>query len=275
MFSKIDLKYAYSQITLHPEIRKHCNFNILGGKSTGTYQFVNGFYGLSDMPATFQKTLDKTLENIDNKFNFLDDILIITQGTPIDHDLDIDRVLSRLDKENLEIKLEKCEIAKPTKTWLGYKITQTGISPTVKKTDSILNLKPPNTLKHLRSLMSSIRQLIKFIPNLASLLDPIRPLLNKENITNNKLQWLNSHTTALDKIKAQNIKNYREKHFDKQRNTRLKCDASHTGLGAFLEQQYPEGWFPIAYASRFLWSRHKIQQKRTRTTLGGLGYRPL
>ena len=39
---------------------------------------------------------------------------------------------------------------------------------------------------------------------------------------------------------------------NRQRNTRLKCDASHTGLGAVLEQQYPEGWFPIAYASRFL-----------------------
>ena len=75
-FSKIDLKYAYSQIPLHPTIQKHCNFNILGGKSTGTYRFINGFYGLSDMPAIFQKTIDKTLENIPNKFNFLEDILI-------------------------------------------------------------------------------------------------------------------------------------------------------------------------------------------------------
>ena len=35
-FSKIDLKYAYSQLPLHPETQKHCNFNILGGKATGT-----------------------------------------------------------------------------------------------------------------------------------------------------------------------------------------------------------------------------------------------
>ena len=141
-FFKKELKYAYSQIPLNPEIRKHCNFNILGGKYRGTYQFLNGFYGLSDMPATFQKTLDKTLENIDNKFNFLDDILIITKGPPNDHDLNIDRVLSRLDEENLAIKLESCEFAKRTITWLGYKITQLGILPTEKKTDSILNFKP-------------------------------------------------------------------------------------------------------------------------------------
>ena len=29
-FSKIDLKNAYSQIPLDPELQKHCNFNILG-----------------------------------------------------------------------------------------------------------------------------------------------------------------------------------------------------------------------------------------------------
>ena len=180
LFSKIDLEYAYSQIPLHPEIRKHCNFNILGGKSTGIYQFINKFYGLSDMPATFQKTLDKTLENINNKFNFLDNILIITKGSPYDHELDAYIVLSRLDKENLAIKLEKCEFAKSSITWLGYKITQSGISsPTIKKSDSILNLKPPSTLKQLRSFMGSIHQLIKFIPNLANLLNLIRPLLKK------------------------------------------------------------------------------------------------
>ena len=42
-FSKIDLKYAYSHIPLYESIAKPCNFNILGGKATGTYRFVNGF----------------------------------------------------------------------------------------------------------------------------------------------------------------------------------------------------------------------------------------
>ena len=73
-FPKLDLKYAYSQIPLDPELQKHCNFNILGGKATGTYRFLNGFYGLTDMPATFQKTIDVTLQNCHNKFAFLDDI---------------------------------------------------------------------------------------------------------------------------------------------------------------------------------------------------------
>ena len=97
-FSKIDLKYAYSQIPLDPNIQKHCNFSLLGGKATGNHRFINGFYGLTDMPATFQKTIDKTLEGIHLKFAFLDDILIITKGSLNDHEHKIDKFLNLLDK---------------------------------------------------------------------------------------------------------------------------------------------------------------------------------
>ena len=53
-FSKIDLKYAYSQIPFDTQLEKHCNFHIPGVKATGTYRFQNGFYWLQDEPATFQ-----------------------------------------------------------------------------------------------------------------------------------------------------------------------------------------------------------------------------
>ena len=111
-FSKIDLKYAYSQTPLDDNIKKHCNFNILGGKATAIYKFINGFYGQTDMPATFQKTIDKTLHDINSKFAYLDDILIIIKGTLEEHEKEIDRKLHKLNEENLAISLQKCEIAK-------------------------------------------------------------------------------------------------------------------------------------------------------------------
>ena len=47
-------------------------------------------------------------------------------------------------------------------------------------------------------------------------------------------------------------------HYDQHRNTRVKCDACHNGLGAALEQEV-EGdvWVPIAFASRFLNDQEK------------------
>ena len=42
-FSTIDLTYAYSQINLHPDTARHCNFNIICGDTTGTYRFKTRF----------------------------------------------------------------------------------------------------------------------------------------------------------------------------------------------------------------------------------------
>ena len=111
-FSKMDLKYAFSQIPLDNSISKHCNFSILGGKTTGPYRFLNSFYGLTDMPATFQKTIDKILEGISSKFAFLDDVLVITKGSILEHKKELEKILKRLDNEGLAINLQKCEFAK-------------------------------------------------------------------------------------------------------------------------------------------------------------------
>ena len=85
LFSTIDLRYAYSQLKLDEVTRQQCNFSIIGVQATGTYQFQTGFYGLTDMPAEFQKAIDLTLNNERDTFAFLDDILIISHGTRDDH----------------------------------------------------------------------------------------------------------------------------------------------------------------------------------------------
>ena len=253
LFSKIDLKYAYNQIPLDENIQKHCNFNILGGRATGTYRFINGFYGLTDMPATFQKTIDKTLQKVKTKFAYLDDILVITKGNLQDHETEIDKIMKKLNEENLAINLQKCEFAKADITWLGFKVTPNGVTPSKPKCEAILALDPPKTLKQLRSFMGCIHHLIKFIPNLAELSEPLRPLLSKANTkAQNKLDWKENHTEAFKKIKIK-IQNITEnKHFDTEKQTRVRCDASKKGLGACLEQKYENTWKPVAYASRFL-----------------------
>ena len=57
LFSTLDLRYAYSQIQQDKPTREQCNFSLIGGNATRTYQIQNGFYGLTDMPSEFQKAL--------------------------------------------------------------------------------------------------------------------------------------------------------------------------------------------------------------------------
>ena len=42
LFSKLDLRYAYSQIPLDQKTREQCNFSLVGGNATGTLSIPNG-----------------------------------------------------------------------------------------------------------------------------------------------------------------------------------------------------------------------------------------
>ena len=178
-FTTLDLKYAYSQLKLHHDTAKHGNFNIICGEPTGTYRFKTGYYCLTDMPAEFQKAMDYTLIGLQNTYCFLDDIVIVSTGSEADHLAYVIKCLKKLDEDNLRINLQKCHFAKTGIEWLGYKFTQTGISPLEIKTAAILTIPPPTTLKRIRSFLGSVNYIGKFIPHLAQICHPLRPLLKK------------------------------------------------------------------------------------------------
>ena len=267
-FSSIDLKYAYSQMNRHPETAKHCNFNIVIGDMTGTYRFKTGFYGLTDMPAEFQKPMDYTLIGLKNTFCFLDDILILSKGSEEDHFKLVLDCLKKLDADNLRINLPKCHFAKQEISWLGYNITKSGTSTLEIESSAILSLQPPNTLKKLRSFLGSVNYISKFIPNLAQLCHPLRPLLRKST----KYIWTDEHTKHFNAIKTQIANHTENTHYNPQLERRIKCDASQSGLGAALEQLTCNGWKPISFASIFLNSNEERYSINELELLGVVWY---
>ena len=122
-FSTLNLKYAYSQLKLHNDTAKHCKFNIICGESTGTYRFKIGFYGLTDLPAEFQKAMDYTLIGLQNTYCFLDDFIIVSTGTETDHLIYVTKCLKKLDEDNLRFNVQKSHFAKTEFEWMMYKFT--------------------------------------------------------------------------------------------------------------------------------------------------------
>ena len=80
-FTTIDLKYAYGQLKLPIDTARESNFSLVGVAATGKYRFLTGFNGLADMPAEFQKAIDRVLTGAKGINAFIDDILICTKGT--------------------------------------------------------------------------------------------------------------------------------------------------------------------------------------------------
>ena len=157
-FTSLDLEYAFSQLPLTSVTSSHCNFNILFlcGDATGTYRFKTGFYGLTDMPTEFQKAMDCTLQEIEGAICYLDDILIVTKGNIQEHNELVKKVMQRIDAEGWALKLSKGEFLVNQLTWLGYDTNEDGYSPKFSKIGAIQSLKPPRTLKQLRSFMGAL-----------------------------------------------------------------------------------------------------------------------
>ena len=195
LYTSLDMRYAYGQVPLEEETAKHCNFQIIGVKATGTYRFITGFYGLTIMPTEFQKAMDKELTNLQNTYVFQDDILIVTKEAKEKHFEAVKQVLKRLDKANVRLKWEKCKFAEEEKDWLGQKLSQTGIKPINLKVQAITEKLTPKSLKELRSYLGAVNQLNRFITNLARLCHELRPLLKKDQ----PWKWEEKHDKTIQK----------------------------------------------------------------------------
>ena len=94
----------------------------------------------------------------------------------------------------------------------------------------------PTDKKGVERLLGTINYLGKFIPNLATVTEPIRVLLRKDI----EFQWSHEQDKVLQEIKSILTK-------DVQKPVTMSCDASPTGLRGVLRDGRP-----VAFASKSL-----------------------
>ena len=211
--SKIDFKYAFGHVKLAKETSNHCVFAIAGGKATGHYRFVRGFYGLADMPVVFQEKLDRVLQK---KFPaWQDDILVITRGNVEEHYKDITELMDILNSAGYRISFEKSELFRKEVEWCGFNINSSGISPKHSRVDAIAKITPPKTLKEVRSFLGSVQYLSRYINNLSSKTAPLRNLLKKTT----SWKWGEPKNSAFEKNNSEIIKIVPLKRYDPQGET--------------------------------------------------------
>ena len=172
--------------------------------------------------------------------------MIVHAETEVKHDHRLHAVLERCEKINPTLNKEKCVFKVREVTYIGHKLTQEGIKPDDEKVRAINNMPAPTDKKGVESLLGTVNFLGKFIPNLATVTEPIRLLLRKDI----EFQWSHEQEKALHDIKSILTKDGGPilKFFDVQKPVTISCDASPTGLGGVLLEEER----PVAYASRSL-----------------------
>ena len=183
----------------------------------GTYRFKPGFYSLSDMPANFQKAMYYTLIGVQNTYWFLDDIKIVSTGSETEHLALVTKCLKKLDDDNLRINLRKYHFAKTEMNGWGKNIPSWHIAT------AIPAIPPPSTLKRLRSFFRSVNYIGKFIPQLAQLCYPLRPLLKNST----KFIWTEEHNKHFNLIKEKIAAGTENSHY----NPKSELNMMHHVLG--------------------------------------------
>ena len=125
-FSTLDLKSGYWQVPLAEEDKCKTAFVT----TDGLFEFNVLPFGLSNAPATFQRTINKILGHLrwDIALVYLDDIIVHSTSFA-DHTHHLNLVLGALARANVKLNLPKCAFVRKELDYLGYRITQQGIKP--------------------------------------------------------------------------------------------------------------------------------------------------
>jgi len=99
------------------------------------------FFGMTNLPAMFQGIMNKILRDIINEGKiaaFVNDVLIETE-TEEGHDVIVEKVLRRLEENDLYVKPEKCTWKVQKMNFLGVVMGQGNIEMEKDKVAEVLN----------------------------------------------------------------------------------------------------------------------------------------
>lgn len=252
-FSSLDLKSGFYQVPIDPRDAQKTAFST----PRGHFEFTRMPMGLKNSPSTFQRLMNSIIYEIGDvqAFVYLDDIIIFGKNAK-EHNHHLKKVLNALRKHNLKIEPGKCQFLKNEIQYLGHIISKEGIKPTNANIKVIQGLKPPKTIKEVRSFLGTVNFYGKFIPDIAGKRKPLNDLLKK----NVKFVWSDDCQRAFEELKESLISepllvrpNYKDTFV-------LTTDASDYAVGTVLSNEKTIDR-PIAYASRAL----KDSEKRYHT----------
>ncbi len=248
VFSKLDLNIGYHQLELHPDSKYITTFTT----HTGLWRYTRLSFGMNSAAEVFQNVIQHVLQGIPNVRNMSDDIIVYGK-TQEEHNDSLKAVFHRLREKNITLNGEKCEYSKPHLEFFGYVFSAKGISADPKKITAIENLPPPKNTSEVRSLLGMTTYCSRFIPDYATISQPLRQLTRRDSTW----LWGPQQKSAMEKLKSQLMKNTTMAYFDPTKKSTILVDASPVGLGAILSQSSHnnEGNDSIiAYASRALTS---------------------
>ncbi|GFU73876.1 transposon Tf2-9 polyprotein [Trichonephila clavipes] len=232
-FSALDMKSAFNQIPLHFADRHKTAFSTPDGDK---YEFNRLCFGLKNSLKAFQSIAQEVLGDLlhNGALVYIDDIILFTKTIDEHFEL-LGKVFERFERIHLKFNPSKCQFLTKSCKFLGFVVTPEGIIIDKNKSVSINEFPVPTDQKQIKSFLGCCNFYRRYIKNFAKRALPLTNLLRKDT----PFQWTSETQEAFDDIKKAILNPPVLALPDPNAELQITTDALSRGIGAVLEQKYP------------------------------------
>ncbi|CAB1119842.1 unnamed protein product [Ectocarpus sp. CCAP 1310/34] len=169
------MKSSFHQITVHRDTILLTAFVT----SSRLFECLKMPQGSSAAPGWFCKVVNEVIKSLHGVASYFDD-LIVFDDNPASHVDTMRALFERLRTHNLKLTLPKATIGGTEADFLGHTISPDGIRPNGVKVAALTTMPTPKDVKQLRSLLGGLSYYRKFLPNMATRIQPLTTLLKKQ-----------------------------------------------------------------------------------------------
>ena len=164
-------------------------------------------------------------------------------------------VFERIRRAGLTLRPSKCATGCDEVDFVGPKISNGEVQMDTSKLDKIKNISQPQTKKEVRSFLGLAGYYRKFIPNFAEVAVPMTDLT--KGCQPKKVKWGPSQEKSFKTMKELLTQAPILRLPDFIKPFIVQTNASDTGVSAALLQDFDDGRFSVAYASKKLLPRER------------------